>query len=261
MTKAAEALRRRYFSGVPNPYTTLEQTVRELAGPGALILDAGCGRSADRLARLMVATGAQRAIGVDLVSFTADANANRTLELHNADLASVPVESGCVDVIFSVSVMEHLVEPTAVYEEMFRLLKPGGYFVFLTPNLWDYAALLSKLIPNRFHPSIVAWTEGRREEDTFPAYYRSNTRRSIRRLAVGAGFDVVDIVYLGQYPSYFLFNRPLFLLGTAYQKTIERFRATRFLQGWILARLYKPAGLAGGRRQPAAHGPAIPGHR
>jgi len=139
------------------------------------------------------------------------------------------------------SVMEHVTQPREVYAEVFRVLRPGGSFIFLTANLWDYASLIAKLVPNRFHPWIVARTEGRREEDVFPIAYRTNTRRAVNRWAVQSGFEVIDFRYLGQYPSYFLFNSVLFLIGSGYEKLVSGIPVLNPLQGWILAALRKPS--------------------
>jgi hypothetical protein len=87
---------------------------------------------------------------------------------------------------------------------------------------------------------MVRWLYSRQCEDTFPAYYRSNTSRSIRRLARQSGFEVISVKYLGQYPSYFRFNRALFLVAAAYEKLISRYEFLKYLRGWLLAVLRKP---------------------
>jgi SAM-dependent methyltransferase len=137
------------------------------------------------------------------------------------------------------SVLEHVEKPFEVYTEISRVLRPGGYFVFLTPNLWDYASLIAMLIPNRFHPWIVSKTEGRQEKDVFPVQYRTNTRQSVKRFAELAGFEIVAFRYLGQHPSYFMFNGLLYLVATGYEKLISRFEPLAPLRGWILAVLRK----------------------
>jgi SAM-dependent methyltransferase len=138
------------------------------------------------------------------------------------------------------SVMEHVTDPELVYAEIYRVLKPGGRFIFLTANLWDYVSIVASLIPNRFHPWIVSKTEGRDERDVFPVAYRTNTRGAIEKWAKQAGFEIASLRYLGQYPSYFMFNGFLFLMATGYEKLISRISALNFLQGWILATLRKP---------------------
>jgi SAM-dependent methyltransferase len=218
-----------------HPYRTFENAVRALVQPEHTLLDAGCGRTAPILSRFR--GKARRLIGVDLVDFTTAAD---DLELHACDLAKMPVADASVDVMMARSVMEHVTDPEAVYREAYRVLKPGGHFVFLTANLWDYASIIAKVIPNRFHPWIVAKTEGRAEIDTFPVAYRTNTHRSVRKWAAQSGLEVVDFRYLGQYPAYLQFSDVLFVLGTGYEKVISRIGALNWLQGWIFATLRKP---------------------
>jgi SAM-dependent methyltransferase len=235
MTKLAERLLERYFDDQDHPYRILEREVAARLRPDHALLDAGCGRTAPVLASYR--GKAQRLIGVDLVDFEGAAPG---LELINSDLGRIPIDDGCIDVVMCRSVMEHIERPAEVYAEMFRVLKPGGVFIFLTANLWDYTALIAKAVPNRFHPWIVARTEGRKEHDVFPVRYRSNTRRTVHALARDAGFDVASFRYLGQYPGYFMFNGFLFLLATGYEKLLQRFKTLEWLRGWILVTLRKP---------------------
>ena len=77
-------------------------------------------------------------------------------------------------------------------------------------------------------------------EDVGPVCYLTTTRPAVVRWADTTGFDIVTFDYLGQYPGYFMFNGFLFMLATAYEKTISRFEALRALRGWILVVLRKP---------------------
>jgi SAM-dependent methyltransferase len=42
------------------------------------------------------------------------------------DAANIPIESGSVDLVVSIAVLEHVLEPNRVAEEITRILKPGG---------------------------------------------------------------------------------------------------------------------------------------
>lgn len=235
MTATTQRLKERFFGDDEHPYRTFEKVVEGLLHPSAVLLDAGCGRRAPVLARFR--GKAARLIGVDLVEFPEPVDG---VELQNGDLARLRLPDASVDVVMSRSVMEHVTEPRAVYAEIARVLKPGGHFVFLTGNLWDYAALIATAVPNRFHPWIVARTQGRAEADVFPTAYKTNTARAVRKWAASAGLDVLDVRYMGQYPTYFMFSAPLFVVATAYEKLIRRFHALRFLRGWILVTIRKP---------------------
>jgi SAM-dependent methyltransferase len=234
MTELAERYLRKYFGQSVHPYRLFEDEVGSRLQPSHTLLDGGCGRGAPVL--LKFRGRARRLIGVDLVDFERDLTG---LELHQGDLGHLSVEAESVDVVMARSVMEHVADPLQVYTEIHRVLKPGGHFVFLTPNLWDYASLIAKVVPNHLHPAIVAKTEGRAEQDVFPVCYLTNTRGAVRGWAERTGFDVESFRYLGQYPGYFMFNGFLFLLATAYEKVISRFDALAFLRGWILVVLRK----------------------
>ena len=235
MTRLADRLNDRFFPE-EHPYRTFEREVASLLRPEDTLLDAGCGRSAPILSRFK--GKAARLIGVDLVEFVPKVEG---LELHRGDLGAMPLDDACVDLVMARSVMEHVTDPARVYAEIYRVLKPGGRFVFLTANLWDYASIIAKVIPNRFHPWIVAKTEGRAEIDTFPVAYRTNTRGAVYKWSREAGFEVVSFHYAGQYPVYFMFNGFLFLLATGYEKLIRAVPGLQFLQGWIFVTLRKPA--------------------
>ena len=40
-------------------------------------------------------------------------------------------------------VFEHVENPSKAMNEIFRIIKGGGYFIFRTPNLYNYAILIS----------------------------------------------------------------------------------------------------------------------
>jgi SAM-dependent methyltransferase len=234
MTALAQRLKDKYFQQ-DHPYRIFEQEVERHLKPHHTLLDAGCGRGAPILQKYK--PYCQRLIGVDLVDFAPDLSG---MELLKRDLSQLPLASSSVDVAMSRSVMEHVVDPPSVYSEIFRVLKPGGHFIFLTANLWDYASLIARVVPNRFHPWVVSRTEGRAEEDVFPIAYKTNTRASVNKWAARSGFEVSSFRYLGQYPSYFMFNGFLFFVATGYEKLLSKVRALNVLQGWILVTLRKP---------------------
>ena len=200
--------------------------------PQCVLLDAGCGHAAPLLLNLAPHVG--RAIGVDV-----GAAHPPEIEYIQADLAHTGLYRESVDLVVSRSVLEHLPAPLDVFRELHRILRPGGRFVFLTPNRWDYASLAALAIPNHLHPVLVRRLTDRKECDTFPTFYRANTNRAIGRLARQSGFEVESIRYLNQYPDYFRKIPPLFLLGVAYERLTSAWDRLGFLRGWILGTLVR----------------------
>ena len=109
------------------------------------------------------------------------------------DISELPFPSNSFDLTTANMVVEHLDKPEAQLRELARVLKPGGRFVFHTPNLLGYPALLSRLIPFRLRQKIASILEGRPADDVFPTFYRCNHPETIKRLATQAGLEVERI--------------------------------------------------------------------
>ena len=229
--------RKAMFPAESHPYSRLEQAVEDRIGSDTAILDIGCGRTAPNLARLIGRAG--ELYGIDVIDFTND---DPSLKLFRNDVADMKdISDASIDIAYSRAVMEHIDDPDGAFAELARVLKPGGEYIFITPSIYDYGSLLAMMVPNRFHARIVSATEGRPQEDVFPTVYACNSMRTLRKQVARAGLTIRDGRYLGQYPSYFMFNRVLFWVGSMYQKAIEKSRLTQPLQGWIFCVIQKPS--------------------
>jgi SAM-dependent methyltransferase len=97
----------------------------------------------------------------------------------------LPFAAESFDLIVCLWVVEHLESPEVVLREVRRILRPGGHFVFLTPNLRNPLLLMNrvaKALP-QLQRRIVPRLYGRVEADTFPVRYRANTESTIRAQA------------------------------------------------------------------------------
>ncbi|MCB9916166.1 MAG: class I SAM-dependent methyltransferase [Planctomycetes bacterium] len=234
--------RERFFDEDDHPYRHFERAIEACLRPDDVVLEVGCGRKAEVVAKLR--GKAARLIGLDPVTFELDESVRESVELVNGDMEHTGLPSACVDLVISRALMEHVEKPRPALAEMHRILKPGGRYVFLAPNLGDYGSIAAWLTPNKYHADIVKKVEGRALNDTFPTYFRCNTKGTIRKLSDSVGLELERCDYLGQYPAYFQFNSLLFLAATGYEKLISKVDALRFLRGWLLVVLRKPeAGL------------------
>lgn len=71
--------------------------------------------------------------------------------------------------------------------------RPGGLFIFHTPNARGYQIRLGRALPQGVKNLLVRWIEGRDEEDVYPAYYRANDEATIGRVAEEAGLEVEEV--------------------------------------------------------------------
>jgi SAM-dependent methyltransferase len=141
---------------------------------------------------------------------------------------SLPYEENTFDVVISDNVLEHLVNPEKVFKEVHRVLKPGGYYLFKTPNKYHYMPLIARLTPHFFHEWINE-RRGRESKDTFPTQYLANSRSDINKLANCSKFNVDSIKLYEKRPEYLRFSPPTYIAGFLYERLVNSFY---FLEGY-----------------------------
>ncbi len=103
---------------------------------GAAVLDAGCGEGygLDLLRR----AGARRVVGVDLdpaaVAHAAARYADDVVEVHAAELMTLPLADDEITLTVSFQVIEHLHDIPGYLDSLARVTRPGGTIVIATPN-------------------------------------------------------------------------------------------------------------------------------
>lgn len=95
------------------------------------VLEIGCGNG-DRLALL-------KQLGWKTQGIEPDPSAAKIAQLQRLEIINRPFETGLLkaaefDAILLCHVIEHLPQPEETLRECFRLLKPGGILILLTPN-------------------------------------------------------------------------------------------------------------------------------
>ena len=195
--------------------------VNALLDSQSVVVDYGCGRGAygeDTVpARrdLRILRGkVKRVIGLDVD--TAGEQNPYVDEFHLLGEGLWPLPEDSADVCVCDHVLEHLEDPHKFFSEARRVLRLGGYLCIRTPNLWNYIALVSKLVPNRSHAQVLERVkENTRSVDVFPTLYRCNTILAIRRGLDTHGFS--HAVYgIAPEPSYLSFSRLAYRLGVLY---------------------------------------------
>jgi 2-polyprenyl-3-methyl-5-hydroxy-6-metoxy-1,4-benzoquinol methylase len=100
-------------------------------GPGARLLDVGCGGGValERLDAL-----GWHAEGLEVDARAVEAARMRGLTVHHGTLAAQGYADSSFDVLTMSHVLEHVHDPVELLRECFRILKPQGQLVVLTPN-------------------------------------------------------------------------------------------------------------------------------
>jgi len=185
---------------------------------GAEILEVGAGAS-NPTSQYLSSLGRLTGLDVDPA-----VRSNGYLALARVLTANAyPFADSSFDACVSNYVVEHIADPSSHLEEIARILRPGGVYLFRTPNRYHYVSLTSRLTPHSFHTAVANRLRNLSEEapDPYPTHYRLNSRRAIQRAAAQAGLQVRELRMVEKEPSYGMASRLLFLTFTLYERIVN----------------------------------------
>ena len=121
---------------------------------GQYLLDAGCGRG--EMLNAFASVGLE-CRGCDLEAPPVGTLACEIAELDFA-IDRFPYETGTFDVVLAKSVLEHIDHPRNFLAEIYRVLKPGGMLILLTPE-WHSQWRVFYEDPTHVHPYVCLGVE------------------------------------------------------------------------------------------------------
>ena len=211
------------------------QAIQIYLRPDSTVLDLGAG--AGIVEQMNFRDSVSKVCGVDL-----DPRVTSNPFLHEGKVGSgarIPYDDKTFDVVFSDNVLEHLEDPEAVFVDIARVLKPGGKFLFKTPNKAHYMPLIARLTPHRFH-AFINRLRGRATVDTFPTRYLVNSRRDVCRCGKIAGMVVKELRLVEGRPEYLRIAAPLYLLGIMYERVVNSTESLSGMRILLIGTLVKP---------------------
>jgi SAM-dependent methyltransferase len=217
------------------------------ATPNRRWLEAGCGRRIlpDGLSALEL-SAIQKAglvVGTDMDEHSLASHQSLDRRVC-ASLTHIPFPDESFDVVGCNMVTEHLAEPSRCLSELARVLSPDGVLLIHTPNLRNYMVFLNhvfgKVLPRRWTLGLIHASEGRAEDDVFPAFYRMNSAPVLRRTARDLGLQIEVEQFLPSPHPFFHFFLPLAVIQLVLSRLMTLKPFQRF-QSTILLVLRKPA--------------------
>lgn len=165
-------------------HTTRFREVKKVITSANLVLDVGC---ADGVFSNVIfkSTNAKKFIGLDIVKSSVDwANKhwakNKRMKFIVGDAHKLPFKDETFDAVFCLEALEHVVNPVQVFKEFKRVMKKGGYGVFLVPSDNDLFKIVWWLWLT-FYPRGWVWRE------THIQTYRNNY---LPKACKKAGFEI-----------------------------------------------------------------------
>lgn len=136
------------FVGVGNPFRI------QRPEPGQSVLDLGCGAGLDVFVAAQLVGPRGRAVGVDLTPEMLawpKQHAAANTEFHEGSVEALPFEDGSFDLAISNGALNLVPDKDAAFEEIFRVLAPGG--VFAVADL-----LVTATVPEEVLAGLDAWS-------------------------------------------------------------------------------------------------------
>lgn len=186
-----------FCPGLKNSQFAYREALTSVVGPGTTWLDLGCGHQffpgwmPDSLAaqQKLVNTSAS-VVGVDAVDLR-----EHSCGIHKvaADIEQLPFADGIFSLVTANMVVEHVENPERLLREVFRVLAPGGIFLFHTPNAKYFEVAIARRLPSGIMKAAAGMLDGRASDDIFQTYYRMNTAREIEAQAARVGLATKSV--------------------------------------------------------------------
>jgi SAM-dependent methyltransferase len=133
----------------------------------------------------------------------------------DVDSSKFPFSNNYFDLVVSIWGVEHF-KTTNFLGELKRCLKPGGYFIFITPNIFSPIFLANKLLPfstlNFLRKNIF------KIQGNDPAYYKFNNYFTIKNKSNIHGLKIEKLFFIGPanivyyYPQNRIIQKGIFLV-------------------------------------------------
>jgi 2-polyprenyl-3-methyl-5-hydroxy-6-metoxy-1,4-benzoquinol methylase len=238
-----KALRARLFDGTPTDWQCYHKLIADRLAPGVTVLDVGCGKGSispfpwnDYPKK--------RLVGIDPdPAASENPNLDSLVVLRNRQHHQEwPLDGQSFDLVTARYVLEHVDSPSEFLGNVRRVLKPGGQFVFLTPNLVHPAMVVSRMLPHSMKERILAATrKGLDTGDIFQTHYHMNTARRLRIQAANSGLEVKQLEVREHQPvGYLDFSIPTFWMAYAYYRAVKWSNAERWFGAGIIGVLKRP---------------------
>jgi ubiquinone/menaquinone biosynthesis C-methylase UbiE len=212
------------------------ETIRRSLTHPVRWLDSGCGwrllgKDLEPLENELVSL-ARIVVGVDLDFPHLQKHVNISRRIC-ASLDTLPFADATFDLVTCNMVFEHLPDPPPIFQEMSRVLAPGGTLMVHTPNTWNYLVfanrLANKLLPRSIVLKLVP--DSRASDDIYQTHYRANSVRALRKLGESMNLRPESVHLLTQPQPYTRFFGPaalfeLLLMRATMVRPLNRFAAT-----------------------------------
>lgn len=217
---SCERLNRHYYSkpGFQDGTALFHALVAQFVPHAGRILEIGAG-PANTTTAFLASRGT--VVGLDV---SPEIRENRYLaEARVFDGVTFPFADRSFEACSSNYVLEHVSNPQDHFDEVARVLKPGGVYCFRTPNRWHYVALASSLLPHGAHLKLANRLRNFDADahDPYPTVYLANSQGRLQTLCRRAGLRAIHLEMVEKEPFYARRYQLLFWPMMFYEKLVN----------------------------------------
>jgi 2-polyprenyl-3-methyl-5-hydroxy-6-metoxy-1,4-benzoquinol methylase len=211
--------------------------ITEYCTPDAFVLDIGAGKDRNQI-DATIQPHVLSLVGVDAsedILFNSSVHERYNTSLEN--FAKGTQEK--FDILFCTMVLEHITNPYEFFSACRQLLKPGGMFFAVTPNICHYFGLATKITSIlKLNEWLLDRLIGKQAKEAyhFPTFYKVNSSRAIRNILSRTGFDNVEFRCFDNWIEYrYVLPKQLHWFPKLYSRLVYRFNLPH-LMGRIMFR-------------------------
>lgn len=155
---------------------------------------------------------ARRVVGIDLNEVLLKKACSLGIEVLSCDLNKpLPVPDSSIDIVSSDQVIEHLNNPDFFFQEIYRVLKSGGYAVICTENLSSWHNILALLFGQQAFSQHIIPTRciGNKfsinymdELEEYAQHHHILTKQGLVDLALQHNFKIENFFGAGYFPVF-----------------------------------------------------------
>ncbi|MEE9211772.1 MAG: class I SAM-dependent methyltransferase [Phycisphaeraceae bacterium] len=208
------------------------------------VLDVGCGRG---LGRCVEYQWAIRNVAGEYWGLEPDENVEPAPGLFDhyqrALMETADLPHASFDLVYSSMVMEHVADPDSFMRAIYQCLKPGGSYLFLTPNGKSLIPMITRTLHNaHLDELMLRLLKGKEavEKYHYPVQFRFNSTRTITACARRLGFHEPEYAFIEGKGNKNYFPGPLRPIYHAMVLYRNIFKNPRRL-ATLICRITKPA--------------------
>lgn len=176
---------------------------------GSVILDIGCDDGSQFTSKIKNLIKNSRIFGIDINLQALKKAKKRGIIIRKVDASQkLPFKANFFDLVLSNQIIEHLPDPDHLFSEVYRVLKPNGYFLISTENLSSWHNIFALILGwqpfsqdiSSIKPVGNPFRLVSGQKPPYALHIKIFTLKSLCEIAQLHGYKIEEVFGAGYYP-------------------------------------------------------------